>query len=373
MELNTIHQGAALEFLRNVPDQFVNCCITSPPYWGLRDYKVEPTDWPEIQYATLGGTVHVPPMRCCLGLEKKPEHFIGHLVSVFREVMRVLKDDGTVWLNIGDSYAANGKDKTPEQAAAKSGLSGGTATQAAGGRQQSKIVSGLKAKDLVGIPWMLAFALRYDGWYLRQDLIWNKPNPMPESVTDRCTKSHEYIFMLAKSNRYYYDAFAIKTPYAEKTFTTFGHDVKGYGDGTGLIAAENRSARINKHTPKDWGKPKVDKQRGHSRRHAGFNDRWDKMSTKEQQEMGANKRSVWTVSTKPFTEAHFATFPEDLITDCIKAGCPEGGTVLDMFSGAGTTPVVSRKLNRNFLAGELNPDYIKISNKRLYQEIGMFL
>lgn len=362
-----------LDGLKNLPDGVAQCCVTSPPYWGLRDYK----------------------MAGQLGLEKTPDEYIENMVAVFREVKRVLKDDGTLWLNIGDSYAASGKDRTVDQASAKSTLSGTTGTQEQSRKQQNKIVGGLKPKDLVGIPWMLAFALRKDGWYLRCDIIWHKPNPMPESATDRCTKSHEYIFLLTKSPKYYYDAFAIRTPYADKTFSTFGCDVKGNGDGSGLIQSENISNSVQKHKPKVWktpdgwdtgsgghgsihrngrekGKPAKEKQRGHSRRHAGFNDRWDNMTTAEQQSMGANKRSVWTVATQPFPEAHFATFPEEIPAICIKAGSKEGDLILDPFMGAGTTALVAKKLGRHFTGFELNPDYIRIAENRMKKELGMF-
>jgi site-specific DNA-methyltransferase (adenine-specific) len=374
MEINKIIQGDCIEGMKQLPDACVDCCVTSTTYWQLRDYGVKGQ----------------------LGLEKTPEEYIAKQVEVFEEVRRVLKPKGTLWLNIGDSYAASGKQRTREQATRKSGLNGGLESQIACLNQNSKLVSGLKPKDLVGIPWMLAFALRSAGWYLRKDIIWHKPNPMPESCQDRPTSAHEYIFLMSKSSRYYYDAYSIRTPYADKTFTTFGCEAKGNGDGSGLIQSENWANDVKVRKPKVWktpdgwdtgsgahgsvhrngrqkGEAVKDKQRGHSRRHAGFNDRWDNMTTKEQQEMGANKRSVWTVATKPFPEAHFATFPEDLIVDCIKAGCPEGGLVLDPFMGAGTTALVARKLNRNYIGFELNEKYIQIAEKRLKNELGMFL
>lgn len=212
---------------------------------------------------------------------------------------------------------------------------------------------------MVGIPWMVAFALRSAGWYLRQDIIWSKPNPMPESVKDRCTKAHEYIFMLSKNHKYYYDAAAIKTP------------GKNPLDDIRRISTATLSG---KSTPDDLknGIRKADKQRGHSRRHNGFNDRWDNMTTEEQMSFGANKRSVWEVSTKPFSEAHFATYPEELITPCILAGCPKEGIVLDPFIGAGTTALVALSHGRKFIGYELNPEYIAIANKRLKQKFGMF-
>ena len=302
MELNKIYQGDCIDILRTLPDQSINCCVTSPPYFGLRDYGMAEQ----------------------IGLEETPELFIARLVEVFHEVKRVLKDDGTLWVNMGDSYAN---------------------------------------KNLIGIPWMLAFALRSDGWYLRQDIIWSKPNPMPESVTDRCTKAHEYIFMLSKSSKYYYNHEAIKTPAKESTISQLSQDIEN----------QKGSDRVPGKTNGTMKAVGGDKQRGHSRRHAGFNDRWDNMTTKEQMSMGANKRSVWHVPTKSFTEAHFATFPENLIVDCIKAGCPVGGVVLDPFMGAGTTALVSKRHFRNFIGCELNPEYIAIAEKRIsYTQTRLF-
>ena len=236
-----------METLSSLEEKSVNTCVTSPPYWGLRDYGTDDQ----------------------LGLEKTPEKFVENLVNVFREVRRVLRDDGTVWLNLGDSYLAN--------------------------------------KQLSGIPWRVAFALQADGWYLRQDIIWSKPNPMPESVTDRCTKAHEYIFLLSKSPKYYYDNEAIK-------------------EESQLDASETK-----------------------------------------------NKRSVWSVSPVAYKEAHFATYPPELIKPCILAGCPEGGTVLDPFGGSGTTAQVSNNLNRNAILCELNPEYVEIAKVRLQESLGMFL
>lgn len=378
--LNKILHGDSLELLKTLPDESVDCCVTSPPYWGLRDYGVNGQ----------------------LGSEKSPELFVAAMVQIFREVFRVLKDEGTLWLNIGDSYAAGPKQRTPAQACRKSSLKGSVDGQIACKDQLNKITGGLKAKDLVGIPWMLAFALRSEGWYLRQDIIWHKPNPMPESVTDRCTKSHEYIFLFSKSNKYYFDQFSIATDYKDKTLTTFGIESKGHGDGSGLIASENWARDVKVRKPKDWGKTLSAWQTGPGS-HSTTNHNSDKGRKEERKrrfddsdKIGlngnglhnhsgnydanrkiigtgkANKRSVWSVSSVPFKEAHFATFPEDLIVDCIKAGCPQDGIVLDPFMGAGTTALVARKLNRNFIGIELNPNYIKIANKRLKKELGMF-
>ena len=260
-----LHLGDCLASMREMPSESVNCCVTSPPYFGLRDYGVEGQ----------------------IGLEQSPEEYIQKMVEVFREVHRVLCDDGTLWLNIGDSY---GKDKS-----------------------------------LIGIPWELAFALREDGWCLRQDIIWHKPNPMPESVTDRCTKAHEYIFLLTKSKKYYYDAKAIKTPVKQDWGTRNRANGKYHNEGTGL-------------TP-----------------HAGLEKSYDM----------ANKRSVWSVTTRPFKGAHFATFPPELIEPCILAGCPVGGTVLDPFGGSGTTAGVALAHGRNAVLCELNPDYAGLVQGRV--------
>jgi site-specific DNA-methyltransferase (adenine-specific) len=371
VELNKIYQHNVLDPWP-FPDKSVNCIITSPPYWNLRNYNVEGQ----------------------IGLEKTPEEFIDKMVKVFREAWRVLRDDGTLWINIGDCYAAKGKKRTQKQATAASTLQGGLDGQCASLSQQSKIVEGIKAKDLVGIPWMLAFALRADGWYLRQDIIWHKPNPMPESATDRCTRAHEYLFMFSKSSRYYYDAYSIKTPLKDKTYTTFGIESSGHGDGSGLVQSENWAKDVKVRAPKQWKMPDgwcagagghgsihrngresgkiLDKQRGHGRRHAGFYDRWDHMTVEEQQSMGANKRSVWTVATAGYDGDHYATFPEALIVDPIKAGCPPYGIVLDPFMGRGTTGLVAGKNSRYFLGLELNGYDIGKAEERLFKEGGIF-
>lgn len=337
--------------LKKLADNTVDCCVTSPPYWGLRDYGVD-------------GQV---------GMEQTPEMYVQKMVELFSEVMRVLKPEGSLWLNIGDSYCGTGTSSGDQKS---STLQGSKDTQIeAGKRPNKKPTKDIKPKDLVGIPWMVAFALRAQGWYLRQDIIWAKKNCMPESVKDRCTRSHEYIFMFSKSPKYFYDAEAIKEP--------FIYDV----DGTGTAARKARQHNGDKLLPtektngirsagffeasKFEGKHQ-DKQRGHSRRHAGFNDRWDSMTKEEQCTGMRNKRDVWTISPAQFPEAHFATFPEEIPAICIKAGCPENGLVLDPFMGAGTTALVARKLNRNFIGFELNSEYIAIAERRLEKELGMF-
>jgi len=303
--------GDCREVLRTLPDKSVHCCVTSPPYFGLRDYG----------------------MAAQIGLEQTPDAFVAEMVSVFREVRRVLRDDGTLWLNIGDSYAgswgAQGKRETPGEISRNSVRNHPKRAASTGSIRGD----GLKPKDLIGIPWMLAFALRADGWYLRQDIIWNKPNPMPESVTDRCTKAHEYVFLLSKSARYFYDAGAI----AEE----------------GVVPAGTKAAK------------------GSAERYAlgGVNARPPEYKVYDGTR---NRRSVWTVATQPYSGAHFATFPPALIDPCILAGCPVGGTVLDPFGGAGTTGLVADRLGRNAVLVELNPAYVGIATRRIEGDAGMF-
>ncbi len=307
----TILKGDCREVLRTLPDESVHCVVTSPPYFGLRDYGV-------------AGQI---------GLEPTPDEFVDELVRVFGEVRRVLRSDGTVWLNLGDTYAANHSagGGNPSASMPKS-----AAVMAAQKRKQI-IPNGLKAKDLLGVPWRVAFALQSAGWYLRQDIIWSKPNPMPESVRDRCTKAHEYLFLLSKSDRYYYD-----------------------GDAIAEVAV--RAGEIP----------------GGSKKHTddGVNDmrirQGLELHSKSPVAETRNKRSVWEVPTSPFGEAHFATFPPALIEPCILAGCPKGGTVLDPFGGAGTTGLVADRLGRNAILIELNPEYAAMAERRIKSDAGMF-
>jgi DNA modification methylase len=300
-------QGDCREVLDYVPSGSVHCCVTSPPYFGLRDYGVDGQ----------------------IGLEHTPDAFVAEMVAVFREVRRVLRDDGTLWLNLGDSYGAVGGNTYAGFNQRWSGTGGVGSKQDATlkGVTNRTIDTGLRPKNLLGIPWRVAFALQADGWYLRQDIIWHKPNPMPESVRDRCTKAHEYIFLLSKNERYHFDADAIKEPAKEWP----GHTSKKQGDFAGKGA-----------TP-------------------GTGQRAFRAITDTR-----NRRSVWTVTTKPFKEAHFATFPPDLIEPCVLAGCPAGGVVLDPFFGAGTTGLVAQRNGRGFLGIELNPDYIDIAKRRIF-------
>ncbi|MFV0587505.1 DNA-methyltransferase [Bacteroides reticulotermitis] len=310
MTTNQIYNSECLQGLRSLPDNSINCCVTSPPYYGLRDYGSDKQ----------------------IGLEKTPEEYIQKLVAVFHEVKRVLTDDGTLWINIGDSYAGSMKGAAgyPDNAMNyKQGTNRGTLGKATLVKQYT----GCKPKDLIGIPWMLAFALRADGWYWRDTIIWAKPSCMPESVKDRTTKSHEYILMFSKSRKYYYDYKAISEPCVQ------------YDD----------NIRDREHT-------KLNNCPGRTKMGGLIRNNYS----------SKNKRSVWTVAVTPMKEAHFATFPEKLIVDCIKAGCSECGVVLDPFMGSGTTAIVSRKLNRNYLGFEVNPDYIEIAEDRIYKELGVF-
>ncbi len=295
--LECAEAGAALKAL---PDESVDCCITSPPYWGLRDYGVEGQ----------------------LGLEPCPELYVDHLVEIFREVRRVLRKEGTLWLNLGDCYASWG-------GAGWQGYHGARATRAHTQRSLKKrtAVNGLKPKDLVGVPWMVAFALRADGWWLRSDIIWAKGNPMPESVRDRPTKAHEYIFLLSKNEKYFYNADAIAEPFAGEN----EHDRTG-----GPYAPPGQSKAGSRE----------DGARG------------------SYQPGGRHKRSVWTVNTRPFDGAHFAVFPTGLVEPMVKAGCPIGGLVLDPFMGSGTTGEVAIRLGRRFHGIDLNPAYIDLAAQR---------
>jgi DNA modification methylase len=307
-----IYCGDVIEVLSKIENNSIQCCVTSPPYWGLRDYGISNQ----------------------IGLEKTPNEYVNKMVQVFREVYRVLKDDGTLWLNLGDSYAGSGKGSNsdgsvhPSALTAKQGTHKGT-TEGIKPLHKVKEI-GLKPKDLVGIPWRVAFALQADGWYLRQDIIWHKPNPMPESVRDRCTKAHEYIFLFSKSKKYYFDAKSIE------------EDAKW----------------------ERWGNQTEKKKHSGTAKHLG-----GKLLAELPIRNKKNKRSVWSVSTKPFKGAHFATFPPDLIEPCVLAGCPEGGVVLDPFSGSGTTAMVARNNGRKAIGIEINKEYCDISLTRIENKV----
>ena len=295
--------GDALEQLRTLPSESVHTCVTSPPYYNLRDYG-------------MAGQI---------GSETSVEAYLQKLVRVFREVRRVLREDGTLWVNMGDSYATRSGKQPP------------TNTRNSYGHTEKRTPQGYKYKDLIGVPWQLAFALREDGWYLRQDIVWYKTNAMPESVKDRCTKSHEYIFLLSKSERYYFNAAAIREPVA--SIKGNARTFRGGGTYVGGQSYSN-SACVER------------KSHGNCENQAGYR----------------NKRDVWPVSTTGFRGAHFAVFPEKLIEPCIVAGCPESGIVLDPFMGSGTTGVVAKRLGREFIGIDLNSEYVEISASRIKME-----
>lgn len=362
-----IHCGNAPSVLKTLPSDSIHCCITSPPYFGLRSYTTEPQIWggdpecnhnwetvtkhrssggpqvPQTKWAacesvataqrdTVSGTCpKCGAWRGELGLEPTPELYVEHVVMVFREVRRVLRGDGTLWVNIGDSYNAQpGQRKETDKPGAKQATSVGSIGA------PSRSVDGLKPKDLIGIPWMLAFALRADGWWLRQDIIWAKPNPMPESVKDRCTKAHEYVFLLTKAARYWYDAEAVAEPFAD--------------DRQGHPGSYKRTASASKGATNDR------QDLGFLASEGGWNANREKLTR--------NRRSVWPLATLPTPEAHFATFPIELPEICLKAGCPVEGTVLDPFAGAGTTGLACLKNGRQFIGIELKPEYIAIAENR---------
>ena len=356
--------GDVRDKLRELADASVHCCVTSPPYFGLRDYgtgqwqggdtgcdhsrflggnglasakQVSSGGTQKYQYISDCGKCGATRIDSQIGLEATPDAYVAELVAVFREVRRVLRNDGTVWLNLGDSYASGGTGGTSD----KSKLHGGLGVGPTEKIKQGPIISRkpsecLKPKDLIGIPWRVAFALQADGWYLRQDIIWSKPNPMPESVTDRCTKAHEYMFLLSKSARYYFDAEAIA-------------EVSAYPGDNRAERTDTRKL-IDPFCQDNGSRARTGSPTGDTR----------------------NKRSVWEVASQPFSEAHFATFPPALIEPCIKAGCPAGGMVLDPFGGAGTTGLVADRLGRNAVLIELNPEYAALAERRIHADAGLF-
>jgi len=368
-----ILQGHVLDVLRGMEPESIQCCVTSPPYWGLRDYGLEPQIWDAqegcvhvwgdeiIRSHEGGGNDGVPKewqrpsrdahkggssgqfcqlcgaWRGSLGLEPTPELYIKHMADIFREVRRVLKKDGVCWLNLGDSYAGGGK-RSNHNGEGKStmgwpGQDRETLNKVVG-MELSAVQHGLKPKDLCMIPARVALALQAEGWWLRSDIIWNKPNPMPESVTDRPTKAHEYIFLLTKSAKYYYDADAVR----EELKT------EPHSPGWRLNVSERNDRQVdNEANQREWGSSK-----------------------------GRNKRSVWTIPTHPYPQAHFAVFPEKLIEPCILAGSRIGDTILDPFGGSGTAGRVAKRLNRKAVLIELNPEYCEMSTNGLAQGVFQF-
>lgn len=323
----SILQGDCRSVLQTIPDASIHCCVTSPPYWGLRDYG------------------HARQ----IGLEESPEKYVSRLVEVFARVWRVLRPDGTLWVNLGDSYSAGkcGRSDQDEISLRRRWEDYGTGrpkARGAGNNGKPRTADSLNPKNLVGIPWRVAFALQASGWYLRSDIIWHKPNPMPESVTDRPTKAHEYLFLLSKSERYYYDAESVK----EKSI-------------------DPESLRPEGRNPRNGDAFTSSDPDGKARTRVGFSKLEGVCYPMR------NRRTVWTVATSPYADAHFATYPPDLIKPCILAGCPVGGTVLDPFGGSGTTGQVALELGRKAILIELNPEYVKLAEQRCNVTPGLAL
>jgi DNA modification methylase len=393
----TLVEGDVLAVLRSLPDESINCCVTSPPYWGLRDYGIDPQiwddptagkcahEWGEESYKVKehdrpdhSGNKLLPTRgmqptskaaafeigtgsfcglcgawRGSLGLEPTTGLYIVHMVAVFEEVRRCLRKDGTCWVNMGDSYASAGGPGWQ----GKHGARGKRSHTQRRLIKNTVVAAGIKAKDIVGIPWMVAFALRAAGWWLRQDIIWSKPNPLPESVTDRCTKAHEYVFLLTKSPRYYFNQNAITEECSENTHLRISQDLarqvasyraNGGGKTNGPMKAVVRGSTAKIGKREDGTK-------------------WNK-SFRESvvlQPVKRNKRSVWEIPSMPFSEAHFATFPEKLVEPCILSGCPPDGVVLDPFLGSGTTGIVAIRLGRKFVGIELKPEYVAMAGRRI--------
>lgn len=373
--------GDCRAVLRTLPSESVHSCVTSPPYFGLRDYDADGQ----------------------IGLEPSPDEFVDALVSVFREVHRTLRKDGTLWLNLGDSYAGSGKGGNPEasphtkqttNAGSLTVVGETTRTAAVTNKTRMNAIraGGLKPKDLIGIPWRVALALQADGWWLRSEIIWAKPNGMPGSQQDRCTSSHETIFMLSKSATYWSDFDAIKTPPREATLVRLAQDVQAQAGSHRANGGAKTNGTMKAVAAKPYGTTlegtphgrhflgdnvpekdrRSDKQRGHVRVHAGFNDRWDAMTKAEQQIQPAMMRDVWFVPSGGSDEAHFAVMPEEIARRCILAGGPHGGTVLDPFGGAGTTGLVADRYHRDAILVEINPKYAAMAHDRIRLEAKMF-
>lgn len=351
MQLDTVVQADALTYLQSLPDESVHLIVTSPPYFGLRDYGT--AEWEggdsacdhaigrfttpasDKQMSNAGSGVAQARAVCpkCgarridqqMGLEGSPQEYVARLVAVFHEAKRVLRDDGNLYVNLGDSYTGSGRGPTEHN-----GI-GSQETRQGFHSPQRTDVDGLPPKSLMGIPWRFAIAMQDDGWLLREDIVWQKPNPMPESVTDRCTRSHEYIFHFTKGPKYWYDKEAVAEPVVRMWDATNGGNLSPKG---------------------------LHKANGEYRERGGEYPLPAANGLR-------NKRSVWTINPANFREAHFATFPEDIPEICIKAACPEGGVVLDMFAGAGTVALVAKRLNRRYLGCDLNAAYVEMARARV--------
>jgi DNA modification methylase len=423
----TIHQGHVLTELAKLPEESVQCCVTSPPYWGLRDYKIEPQVWDGEPLCQHQWSSLIPPRatsnwdsfndytkpgqitgggkrqtmassnqpghgsfcskcsawRGSLGLEPTPELYVEHIVAVFREVRRVLRPDGTCWVNLGDSYTT--RMFSHDSLRTVPVTNGEWCKEGQRGVftpiQPPESFGKLKPKDLVGIPWRVAFALQADGWWLRSDIIWHKPNPMPESITDRPTKAHEYLFLLTKSQRYFYDAAAIMEPCQSgpSDVRKMQEQIPRIGGKT--LTADDPLYAANQNT-------NIDKKRGVGGTIRGSGNKERKLGGEADNgrlntHLGSsipwegtlyrNRRSVWTIATQPFPEAHFATFPEGLVEPCILAGSKEDDLVLDPFAGAGTVGLVAMKCGRSFVGIEINPDYVTMASARITALAPLFL
>lgn len=344
-----ILRGDCRNMLKSLPDKSVQCCVTSPPYFGLRDYGIDGQ----------------------IGLEQTPEAFVSEMVAVFRQVGRVLKDDGTLWVNLGDSYAGSygtqGRQGTSGEMSKRSVVQARSISEHPLRKLQADSMSRhgvLKPKDLIGIPWRVAFALQADGWWLRQDIIWSKPNPMPESVKDRCTKAHEYIFLLSKSERYFFDMEAVAEPLAAASIKRLSQDVDNqHGSNRVPFKTNGPMKAVAKGNRKTFRGGGVYTQgRSFDNGAAACND---SVGNSPNERATRNRRSVWDIATTPFKEAHFATFPPALPEICIKAGSKPGDTVLDPFGGAGTTGLVADRLGRHAILVEINPQYAEMAGQRI--------
>ena len=396
----TYNENALTGISSRLEPNTISMCVTSPPYYMLRDYKVPKTYWPACKFALLGFERDIPEWTGCLGLEPTPDMYVAHLVLIFNEVFKVLKDNGTLWLNIGDTFSGsmNGnskKEKKQWEEESKNVTAQDKPSYEESKQRKRKAAGQIAPKNLFGIPWMVAFALREAGWNLRMDIIWHKLNPMPESVKSRPSKAHEYIFLLSKSSKYYYDHKAIMEPVALSTQADKRLSDPNYKPGRpqrDYIKQASRGAGLLK--PASWKGSSFDKGKTGEAQDENRNGPGRRSGNKERKQGSArmcpegtgsnvashvpwegewaNKKSVWSISSKPFPEAHFATFPEDIPEICIKAGCPTDGIVMDCFSGSGKTNATARRLNRGCVSFDIDPKNVAMSERMMNRRLGMF-